>query len=81
MKLKFIQFVFLLLTLMCGQAVIFSQTAAADTQISGTVKDQAGKPLAGANVVIEGTIDGATTDTTGYFEFETSKTGNVTLER
>ena len=79
MKVKFIQFVILLMPLIGGSAVLFSQASDPDTKISGTVSDESGKPLAGANVVIEGTIDGAATDTTGYFEFETTKTGKVTL--
>lgn len=50
-----------------------------DIKISGNISSTDNKPIPGANVVIEGTVDGATSDTTGYFEFETSKTGNVTL--
>jgi vitamin B12 transporter len=48
-------------------------------KISGRVMGADQKPLNGANIVIEGTIDGATTDSTGYFEFETSKTGKQNL--
>jgi hypothetical protein len=48
---------------------------AQDTKIYGTIKDQDSKPINGANVVIEGSIDGATADSTGYYEFETTKTG------
>lgn len=48
---------------------------AQDTKIFGRVTGENNTPLNGANVVIEGSIDGATTDSTGYFEFETSKTG------
>lgn len=47
-----------------------------DTKIFGKVTGEEGKPLYGANVVIEGSIDGATTDSTGYYEFGTSKTGS-----
>ncbi len=47
--------------------------------IKGTVKSGEGKPIDGANVVIKGTIDGATTDSSGYFEFETSKFGSRVL--
>lgn len=45
------------------------------TKISGTVKGDKDSVLRGANLVIEGTIDGATTDDKGYYEFETEKTG------
>jgi vitamin B12 transporter len=60
-----------------GETLLKAQTS--DTKISGKILDTGNKPLTGANVVIEGTIDGSTSDTTGYYEFETSKTGNVTL--
>ncbi len=50
-----------------------------ETIISGTVKGENNIPLGGANVVIEGSIDGATTDTAGYFEFETPKAGTQVL--
>lgn len=49
------------------------------TVIKGTVKNKEGKPVEGANLVIEGSIDGATADEKGYFEFETDKTGQNTL--
>lgn len=48
-------------------------------KISGYVKGEKSKPIEGANLVIEGTIDGATTDNTGYFEFETEKIGKRNL--
>lgn len=54
---------------------VFSQ----DAKISGKVTGEKNIPLNGANVVIEGSIDGATTDSTGYYEFETSKTGAQTI--
>lgn len=47
--------------------------------ISGTVTGENSKPLNGANLVIEGTIDGATTDQKGKYEFETDKSGKVFL--
>ena len=48
-------------------------------KISGYVKGEKSKPIEGANLVIEGTIDGSTTDNTGYFEFETEKSGKKVL--
>ncbi len=61
----------------------FSQTDSVknntDTKISGKVTGKNNKALNGANIVIEGTIDGASTDSTGYFEFETSKSGDLNL--
>lgn len=52
---------------------------AQDIKISGKITGDENAPLNGANVVIEGTIDGATTDSSGYYEFETSKTGSHNL--
>lgn len=54
---------------------VFSQ----DVKISGRITGEGDAPLNGANVVIEGNIDGATTDSAGYYEFETSKTGSQNL--
>ena len=57
----------------------FTHAQDTDTKVSGKVTGADNNPLGGANVVIEGTIDGASSDSTGYFEFETSKTGNASL--
>lgn len=54
-----------------------AQTSAA--RIYGTVKGEKDSLINGANIVIEGTIDGATTDEKGFYEFETDKTGNRNL--
>jgi len=48
-------------------------------KVSGYVKGEKSKPIEGANLVIQGTIDGGTTDSAGYFEFETEKTGKRIL--
>lgn len=45
------------------------------TVISGKVVDQNGLPLQGANVFIEGTYDGISTDADGNFNFSTSVKG------
>lgn len=47
--------------------------------ISGTVFDEKNKPLAGANIFIEGSYDGASTDEAGKFSFKTETTGNQIL--
>jgi len=52
-------------------ALIFAQNT-----ILGKVTDQKGKPVAGANIYIDGTYDGATSSETGDFSFETTATGN-----
>jgi len=59
-----------------GNSLIAQDT---ETKISGKINGKENKPLSGANVVIEGSIDGATSDSAGYYEFTTSKTGKVTL--
>ena len=68
MRLLFTSFVFLFST------AIFSQST-----ISGKVVDEKGKPIAGANVFVEGSYDGATTNETGDFSFGTEAKGNQTL--
>jgi hypothetical protein len=51
----------------------------AQQTISGTVLDQKSKPVAGANVFIDGTYDGGSTDENGNFSFQTAVVGNQTL--
>ena len=51
----------------------------AQVTISGTVTGEKDKPVAGANVYLEGTYDGATTDANGIFSFETTATGSQML--
>lgn len=47
--------------------------------ISGTVIDEKNKPIFGANVFIEGTYDGASSDDKGNFSFTTTASGNQIL--
>ncbi|WP_445454427.1 TonB-dependent receptor [Flavobacterium sp. 25HG05S-40] len=51
----------------------------AQQTVSGTVVDEKNKPIAGANVFIDGTYDGASSDEKGTFSFQTTVTGNQTL--
>ncbi len=48
-------------------------------QIAGTVVDKSDKPVAGANVFVKGSYDGAITDALGRFSFPTAESGNLTL--
>lgn len=64
-----ITFLFLLVTLF----------STAQTKIEGTLTDAKKRPLAGANVYIDGTYDGATSDETGRFSFETTEKGTQLL--
>ena len=52
----------------------FSQTI-----ISGKVIDNKNNPIAGVNVFVDGTYDGATTGESGEFKFETTTTGSQIL--
>ncbi len=54
--------------------IIFGQNI-----IEGIVTDNSGTPIIGANVYIEGSYDGASSDDNGKFSFETSETGTQTL--
>jgi len=51
----------------------------AQYKISGTVIDDKNKPVKGANVYLDNTIDGGTTDSMGIFRFTTSEKGNQTI--
>jgi hypothetical protein len=69
--------IFLLLStgVLVAQDEEINSTSSA-TKIYGVVKGNNDSLLNGANIVIEGTIDGATTDDKGYYEFETEQTGS-----
>jgi hypothetical protein len=58
---------------------LFTCTALGQVEISGTVKTESGEPVQGANLFIEGTYDGCTSDTLGNFLFRTEATGEQTL--
>lgn len=47
--------------------------------ISGVVKDEKGEAIPGANVSVEGTYDGASTELDGHFRFITAETGEQVL--
>jgi len=47
--------------------------------ITGTVTDASGNAIEGANVYLEGTYDGTSTDVDGNFSFETPETGTQNL--
>lgn len=51
----------------------------AQDHISGTVLDMKNNPIIGANIYLEGTYDGATSDEKGKFSFVASGTGSYTL--
>ncbi len=59
--------------------VLFALHLNAQTTVSGKVSDKKGVPIVGANVYLENTYDGATTDIDGLFSFISNETGEVTL--
>lgn len=60
--------------LLFGISIVSSQTT-----ISGVVTDETNIPILGANIYLDGTYDGGSTDLHGKFKFETSETGAQTL--
>lgn len=58
---------------------IFPSMLFAETVIKGIVRNKTGEPLPFANVFLEKTLDGATTNSDGSFEFSTNKKGTYTL--
>jgi hypothetical protein len=70
-------------TISSGSLAIFllllSVSAGAQYKISGTVMDNRNKPVRGASVYLDNTIDGGTSDSLGVFSFTTSEKGNQTI--
>jgi len=59
--------------------VLTSLSLSAQSLISGTITDTKGLAIEGANVYLEGTYDGGTTNEKGAFKFKTTEAGNQTL--
>jgi iron complex outermembrane receptor protein len=64
----------------CVMLCFFAETAKSQTTISGTVTDDAGKPLIGANIVLANTGLGATSDDEGRFEISCWQTGTAMVQ-
>ena len=60
-------------------AILIVSISFAQTTINGKVIDSKGLPIAGANVYLDGTYDGDTSDEKGDFSFTTEETGTQTL--
>ncbi len=73
-KITTMRTIFFILTML-----FFTTLLSAQNLISGKVLDQKGKPVAGANIYIDGTYDGTSSDDKGNFSFTTTTTGNQTL--
>lgn len=51
----------------------------AQTKISGYITDNDGNALTGVNIYIQSSYDGGSTDTNGFYQFETSLSGSQSL--
>lgn len=60
--------------------LICSQIFVAQTSITGKVLNEKKQPIVGANIYIEGTYDGTSSDSLGFFSFSTSAKGNQVLK-
>ena len=60
--------------MMCFCVVSYAQTT-----INGNVTDQNGQPLAGANVIVDGSSTGAQTDFDGNYSFKSDAAGSMTV--
>ena len=58
---------------------IITSQLSAQTIISGKVTNSKGEIIVGANVYLDGTYDGSTTNDKGLFSFKTTETGTQTL--
>ena len=65
---------FLTIVFLFNLTILFGQIT-----ISGIVTDQNGTPIISANVYLEGTYDGSTTNDDGQFSFTTTESGTKTL--
>ncbi len=59
--------------------ILLTSLGYAQSSISGTVTNNKNVPIVGANVYLEGTYDGSSTDDNGHFYFEITEIGNQTL--
>ena len=61
-------------------ALLFCVASFAQTTVKGTVSDDSGMPLAGANIIVTGTSSGAMTDFDGNFTLNTSENPPFTIQ-
>ena len=61
-------------------ALLFCVASFAQTTVKGTVSDDSGMPLAGANIIVTGTSSGAMTDFDGNFTLSTSEIPPFTIQ-
>jgi outer membrane receptor protein involved in Fe transport len=71
-----LQLTFILLLVSITASMLNAQTTG---KLSGVVTDETGEPLIGANVLIDGTNQGAATDFEGYYNIINIRTGTYTI--
>ncbi len=59
--------------------ILFSLNALAQTVVTGKVSQEKGEPLPGANIYLQGTYDGTTSNENGEFKFSTNKSGSFVV--
>jgi carboxypeptidase-like protein len=59
--------------------LVLSIAMKAQVTISGKIRDNKGKPVAGASITLKNTYDGGTSDSTGSFRFRTSEKGDQVI--
>ncbi len=68
--------IILLIIICTGITALRAQTS---STISGSVKKHNGQPIPGVNVLLAGSYDGGSTDSSGHFSFTTSEAGPALL--
>lgn len=58
---------------------VITNTASAQVIIKGVIKDNKNKPIAGASISIQDSYDGATSDSSGRYQFSTDEKGQQVL--
>ena len=58
---------------------LFISISFSQHKINGKIVDEKGKPIEAANIYLEGTIDGTTSNFSGEFSFTTEESGDVVL--
>lgn len=66
-------------TILLLMSTMIAMLAQAQTTVSGWVKDTKGNPIHAASITIKDSYDGATTDSTGKFGFNTAEKGEQVL--
>jgi vitamin B12 transporter len=59
--------------------ILLALDATAQQEISGTIRDRKGQPIGYANIYIEGSYDGTTSDSTGHFSLQSDLSGSQLL--